>query len=145
MDESPSTSSRAPTGPASTTPVTDRRPTPRGVLPRGVQTWLLAGLANSHLDLAFYAIGLATAAWAKANPGATPAAQKPLFGAWSKLWAQQVSENAAAERLSAEIHAPGPLRSNVPLSNLPAFGAAYGCKAGTPMQRAETEQVRIWR
>ena len=26
--------------------------------------WLLAGLANSHLDLAFYAIGLATAAWA---------------------------------------------------------------------------------
>jgi hypothetical protein len=25
--------------------VTDRRPVPRGVIPRGVQTWLLAGLA----------------------------------------------------------------------------------------------------
>ncbi len=88
---------------------------------------------------------LATVAWAKARPDATPAEQKPLFAAWSKLWAQQVSENAAAERVSAEIHAPGELRSNVPLSNLPAFGAAYGCKAGTPMQRAEAEQVRIWR
>ncbi|KAF1688805.1 M13-type metalloendopeptidase [Pseudoxanthomonas koreensis] len=88
---------------------------------------------------------LAAAAWAKAHPDAKPAAQKPLFGAWSKLWAQQVSENAAAERMSAEIHAPGQLRSNVPLSNLPAFGAAYGCKAGTPMQRTEADQVRIWR
>ncbi|MGV3518296.1 TrbI/VirB10 family protein [Luteitalea sp.] len=28
-----------------TTPVTDRRPVPQGVLPRGVQTWLMAGLA----------------------------------------------------------------------------------------------------
>ena len=68
-----------------------------------------------------------------------------FFGAWSKLWGQQVSENVAAERLAAEIHAPGPLRSNVPLSNLPAFGAAYGCKAGQPMQRAEADQVRVWR
>ena len=90
-------------------------------------------------------VELAAAAWAKARPDAKPADLKPLFGAWSKLWAQQVSENAAAERLNAEIHAPGELRSNVPLSNLPAFGIAYGCKAGTPMQRTEAEQVRIWR
>ncbi len=32
-----------------TTPVTDRRPVPRGVLPRGVQTWLMAGLAAAML------------------------------------------------------------------------------------------------
>jgi type IV secretion system protein VirB10 len=29
-----------------TTPITDRRPTPRGVLPRGIQTWLMAGIAG---------------------------------------------------------------------------------------------------
>lgn len=88
---------------------------------------------------------LAWDAYAKAQPEAKAADQQAFFGAWSKLWGQQVSENVAAERLAAEIHAPGPLRSNVPLSNLPAFGAAYGCKAGQPMQRAEAEQVRVWR
>ena len=88
---------------------------------------------------------LAWDAYAKAQPEAKAADQQAFFGAWSKLWGQQVSENVAAERLAAEIHAPGPLRSNVPLSNLPAFGAAYGCKAGQPMQRAEADQVRVWR
>ncbi len=89
--------------------------------------------------------GRDTIAYAKAQPEAKAADQQAFFGAWSKLWGQQVSENVAAERLAAEIHAPGPLRSNVPLSNLPAFGAAYGCKAGQPMQRAEADQVRVWR
>ena len=32
-----------------TTPVTDRRPVPRGVLPKGVQTWLMAALAVGML------------------------------------------------------------------------------------------------
>jgi type IV secretory pathway VirB10-like protein len=32
-----------------TTPVADRRPVPQGVLPRGVQTWLMAGLAAAML------------------------------------------------------------------------------------------------
>lgn len=32
-----------------TTPVTDHRPVPRGVLPRGVQTWLMAALAAGML------------------------------------------------------------------------------------------------
>ena len=88
---------------------------------------------------------LAWEAYAKANAGAKQADQQAFFAAWSKLWAQQVPDNVAAERMAVEIHAPGLLRSNVPLSNLPAFGAAYSCKAGQPMQRAETDQVRIWR
>ena len=33
--------------------VTDRRPSPRGVLPRGVQTWLMAGLAAFMLVIMF--------------------------------------------------------------------------------------------
>ncbi len=33
------------TPPSPVPTVTDRRPVPRGVIPRGVQTWLLAGLA----------------------------------------------------------------------------------------------------
>jgi type IV secretion system protein TrbI len=48
-----------PVAPASSVPpvaapvVTDRRPSPRGVLPRGVQTWLLAGLAAFMLLIMF--------------------------------------------------------------------------------------------
>src|SRR5690606_13107728 len=37
--------SRDPVTPPQATPVIDRRPVPPGVLPRGVQTWLMAGLA----------------------------------------------------------------------------------------------------
>ncbi len=33
--------------------VTDRRPTPRGVLPRGVQTWIMAGIALGMLAIMF--------------------------------------------------------------------------------------------
>lgn len=39
----------APVPPASPPTVTDRRPVPRGVLPRGVQTWIMAGLAAGML------------------------------------------------------------------------------------------------
>ena len=39
----------APVPPASPPAVTDRRPVPRGVLPRGVQTWIMAGLAAGML------------------------------------------------------------------------------------------------
>ena len=33
------------------TAVTDRRPVPRGVLPRGVQTWIMAGIAVGMLAI----------------------------------------------------------------------------------------------
>lgn len=88
---------------------------------------------------------LAADAYARANPQANQASKQAFFEAWSRLWAQQVAQNAATERQKTDIHAPGPLRSNVPLGNLPAFADAFGCKAGQPMQRAEADQVRIWR
>ena len=53
MDETPPLASTS-TAPAIAAPaVTDRRPSPRGVLPRGVQTWLLAGLAAFMLLIMF--------------------------------------------------------------------------------------------
>src|SRR5438876_3319540 len=38
-----------------TTPVTDRRPVPRGVLPRGIQTWVMAGIAGVMVLIIFVA------------------------------------------------------------------------------------------
>ncbi len=70
-----STSSTAPPTPSvsSTAPVvTDRRPSPRGVLPRGVQTWLLAGLAAFMLMIMFV-VGRPEPP-ARLGPTATPVA-----------------------------------------------------------------------
>jgi type IV secretion system protein VirB10 len=54
--------------PDGTAPVTDHRPVPRGVLPRGVQTWLLAGLAVFMLAIMFV-VGRPTP---PARPAAAP-------------------------------------------------------------------------
>ena len=88
---------------------------------------------------------LAATAHAKAQPQASQAARQALFEAWSRLWAQQVAANTASKRLKTDIHAPGPLRSNLPAANLPEFAAAFACKPGQPMTRAEADQVKVWR
>jgi len=62
-----------PSATSSTPPVvTDRRPSPRGVLPRGVQTWLLAGLAAFML-LIMFVVGRPDAP-ARPAPAAVPTA-----------------------------------------------------------------------
>ena len=53
MEEAPPVAPTASTPPVAAPAVTDRRPSPRGVLPRGVQTWLLAGLAAFMLLIMF--------------------------------------------------------------------------------------------
>lgn len=59
--------------PDGTAPVTDHRPVPRGALPRGVQTWLLAGLAVFMLAIMFV-VGRPT-------PPARPAAASAVMQA----------------------------------------------------------------
>ena len=56
-----------------TTPVTDRRPVPRGVLPKGVQTWLMAALAVGMLLIIFLTGRPEAPAGARAATAATQA------------------------------------------------------------------------
>lgn len=72
-------------------------------------------------------------------------AKQTFYRSWSELWAQQLSQAEAAQRVVTDVHAPGQWRSNGPLANQPAFGETFSCKTGQPMRRGDAEQVRIWR
>jgi putative endopeptidase len=71
--------------------------------------------------------------------------KQAFFDGWARLWPQQMTEDEATRRAAVAVHAPGQWRANGPLVNLPAFGEAYGCKAGTAMQAKPEQQVSIWR
>lgn len=94
----------------------------------------LAGLELAHAALV-----------AQAGPDLPKEDSQAFFRAWAALWRQQLSPDAATVAAANQDRTPGQWRTNGPLSNLPAFGAAFDCKAGTPMQRADDDQVRIWR
>lgn len=88
---------------------------------------------------------LAQAAFAAAQPQATPADRQAFYRAWAGLWPQSLVPTEAARRTTADVRAPGQWRTNGPLVNLAGFAEAFECKAGDPMHRAEEERVVVWR
>jgi putative endopeptidase len=46
--------------------------------------------------------------------------------------------------VASNPHSPPQFRAIGAPSNLPAFAAAFSCKAGAPMARAGEQQVVIW-
>lgn len=63
-------------------------------------------------------------------------------------YAQARRANLRPEQLKLMIrtdpHSPGKFRINGPLSNMPEFAKAFGCKPGDPMVRPDTIRARIW-
>ncbi|WP_407351970.1 M13 family metallopeptidase [Luteimonas sp. R10] len=90
-------------------------------------------------------VELAWDALAAANAELPKASAQAFFEAWAQLWRQQMSPDVASRLAASSVQAPGQWRANGPLVNLPAFGTAFDCKAGTAMQATEDQQVRIWR
>ncbi len=89
-------------------------------------------------------IELAWAAFQAAQPAATKEATQAFYRGWASLWPQQLTSDAATQRAVAGVHAPGQWRTNIPVANQAAFGEAYGCKVGTPMQATPEMQVKLW-
>jgi endothelin-converting enzyme/putative endopeptidase len=72
--------------------------------------------------------------------GYTPAQR--FYIAYAQNWCENDRpENVRAQVLTNE-HAPGHFRANGAIVNQPAFGAAFGCKAGAPM--VPVNSCRIW-
>ena len=89
-------------------------------------------------------VELAHAAFQNAQPKSNPAQERQFFTGWAQLWAQQVAADEAQIRAQQDVRAPGQWRANVPLMQQPAFGSAFTCKVGSPMQAKEDARVSVF-
>ena len=74
--------------------------------------------------------------------GFTP--EQRFFLAWAQIWRANTTPEAARLRINTDPHSPGEWRTNGPLSNMPQFATAFGCKPGDPMVRDESVRPVIW-
>ena len=74
--------------------------------------------------------------------GFTP--EQRFFLAWAQIWRGLQRPEAELQSLKTNSHSPGKWRTDGPLANMPEFKAAWGCRDGDPMVRADSLRARIW-
>ena len=74
--------------------------------------------------------------------GFTP--EQRFFLSYARSWATNVRPEQARLQTKNYPHPLPKFRVNGTLMNVPAFAAAFSCKAGDRMVRADTERCRIW-
>jgi len=74
--------------------------------------------------------------------GFTP--EQRFFLSYAQSFRQHTRPAALRTRVTVDPHAPEEWRVNAPLSNMPAFAAAFKCKPGDPMVRPVELVPRIW-
>ncbi|HEX7315367.1 MAG TPA: M13 family metallopeptidase [Pyrinomonadaceae bacterium] len=74
--------------------------------------------------------------------GLTP--EQRFFLGWAQVWASKYTPEFARFVTQSDPHPLDRFRVNGPLSNMPEFAAAYGCKAGDPMVRPEKDRCQVW-
>jgi len=95
------------------------------------------------LSVAYAALQKALAGKPRAEiDGFTP--EQRFFLAWAQIWRQNISDQAQRQRIITDSHAPGRWRTNGPLSNMPEFAQAFGCKDGDAMVRGAAARASIW-
>jgi putative endopeptidase len=87
---------------------------------------------------------LARSAMTAALPAGEIEADKAFYRGWAQVWAQQVTKDEAQRRTLQDVRAPGQWRANGPIMHQAAFGSAYGCKVGTPMQPKLEDRVSVF-
>jgi len=78
----------------------------------------------------------------KSIDGFTP--EQRFFLGWAQVWAENVRPEYERLMVNTNPHPLGRFRVDGPLSNMPAFAQAFGCKAGDPMVRPPEERCQIW-
>ena len=67
-----------------------------------------------------------------------------FFLNFATIWRDQMTKSFMEEIVNTDEHAPGEFRAIGAPSNMPAFAAAFQCKAGDAMVRGGDKQVVIW-
>ena len=78
----------------------------------------------------------------EAIDGFTP--EQRFFLAYAQARMSVLRPEAARVQAATDPHSPGRFRVNGPLSNMPEFARAFGCKEGDPMVRPDSLRARIW-
>jgi putative endopeptidase len=74
--------------------------------------------------------------------GFTP--EQRFFLGWAQVWRELDRPEFLRYLVSSDPHPPSKWRVNGPLSNMPEFQAAWGCKDGDPMVRPNADLPKIW-
>jgi len=74
--------------------------------------------------------------------GFTP--EQRFFLAWAQIWRSKATDQSLRNQVVTDPHAPAVWRVMGPLSNLPEFAQAFGCKKGDVMVRADSLRAEIW-
>lgn len=74
--------------------------------------------------------------------GLTP--MQRFFLGYALGWLGHQREEALAQQLATDVHAPGFLRVNAPFSDVPEFYKTFGIKKGDPMWIDPDKRVQIW-
>ena len=70
--------------------------------------------------------------------------EQRFFLGYAETWRVITREEATRLRAVTDPHSPARFRVNGPLSNLPEFYDAFGCRDGDPMKRPEQDRPAIW-
>ncbi len=70
--------------------------------------------------------------------------EQRFFLAYATMWRMGYTEAAARMLANVDTHAPSQYRVNGPLSNTPAFAAAFGVPEGSPMALPVDQRARVW-
>lgn len=65
-----------------------------------------------------------------------------FYIAWAQNWCSNDRPEALRTGVLTDPHSPNQFRANGPIVNQPGFGAAFSCKAGTPM--VPVNSCRVW-
>ncbi|APS00814.1 hypothetical protein BCY86_00575 [Pajaroellobacter abortibovis] len=70
--------------------------------------------------------------------------EQRFFVAFAQSWCANVREEEARMRVVVDPHSPPHFRVNGPLSNMPEFARAFGCKSGDGMVRPQEKRCEVW-
>ncbi|HEX6628273.1 MAG TPA: M13 family metallopeptidase, partial [Gemmatimonadaceae bacterium] len=106
-------------------------------------------LGENLADLGGLSIAYAALEKALAQKGRPPlidgfTPEQRFFLAWAQIWRSNSTPEALRLRINTDPHSPARWRTNGPLSNMPEFAAAWGCKPGDPMVRPDAVRPVIW-